>query len=87
MSLIEIFFERRGRPSLKRIVGSIMLFDGIIGKTLLCVYATLSNKDLVNFNDVDNSLDGFLYGGVALLFGSIADKFSPKNWKNGRGNN
>lgn len=78
MQLREIFFEKRGKPSLKRIVGSIMLFDGIIGKTLLCIYAILLNKDLVNFNDVDNSLDGFLYGGVALLFGSIADKFLPK---------
>lgn len=87
MSIMKIFCEKKGNPSLKRIVGSLMLLDGIAGKTLLCFYAIYLNKPLVNFNDVDNSLDGFLYAGVALLFGSIADKFAPKNWKNGRRNN
>lgn len=87
MSIMKIFCENKGKPSLKRIVGVIMLLDGIIGKTLLCVYAIYTNKTLLNFVDVDNSLDGFLYGGVALLFGSIADKFAPKNWKNGRRDN
>tara|TARA_R110000868_G_scaffold17344_1_gene76353 strand:+ start:30851 stop:31105 length:255 start_codon:yes stop_codon:yes gene_type:complete len=75
VKLSDVFFEEKGKPSLKRIFGFVMLANGVVGKNALCIYAAMLTTEMANFNDIDNSLDGFIYGGVALSFGAIADKF------------
>lgn len=76
MKILEIFFEEKGKLSLKRMVGSLMLANGIIGKNALIVYAIY--KPVINFERIDNCLDNLIYSGVALLLGTIADKFFKK---------
>lgn len=76
MKLREIFFEKKGKPSLKRIAGSWMLFNGIAGKNILALYAMF--YEVAHYSDIDNTFDSFIFGAVALLFGSIVDKFVKK---------
>ena len=80
MKLTQIFCERDGKPSLKRITGAIFLTTGWAGKISLCIYAAKNIEiPLANFANIDSSCEGFIYGGIALLFGAIADKFFRKN--------
>lgn len=82
MSLKILFLEHDGKPSLKRITGAIFLATGWFGKICLCIYAAQHiNETLANFTNIDSSCEGFIYSGVALLFGAIADKFFKKNDK------
>jgi hypothetical protein len=73
MSILDIFFEEKGKPSLKRISGSIMLLNGILGKNILMAIAIF--RKIPNYENVDNSLDTLLWGGIAVLTGTIFDKF------------
>lgn len=72
MSFKEIFLEDN-KLGMKRLTGSLMMLNGVLGKNFLCAYALF--KEVNHFNDIDNSFDTLIYGGVALLFGTIADKF------------
>jgi hypothetical protein len=77
MALIDVFFEKTGKPSLKRISGSIMLFNGIVGKNGLAIFALF--REVGQYVQIDSTFDSLILGGVALLFGSIVDKFFKKN--------
>ena len=76
MKLREIFFEKKGKPSLKRISGSIMLFNGLLGKNILAIYAM--GEEIKQYAEIDETFSYILGGGVVLLFGSIIDKFVKK---------
>lgn len=80
--LIKALFYDKTKPSAKRIYGSLMFFNALIGKNLLCVAAIFHKVD--NFSLIDNSLDSLLYGGLMLFAGTIIDKFN-KNDKNNSG--
>lgn len=73
MKIAQVFFEKRGKPSLKRIWGTLLLVNGIIGKNLLTLYAI--KREVGHYSEIDSSFNTLIYGGVALIFGSIADKF------------
>lgn len=80
MQLKSLFSEHDGKPSLKRISGSLFLVNGLIGKNILCIYAARHiDQTLANFNNIDSCCDGLIYSGIALIFGTIADKFFKKN--------
>jgi len=80
MSLKKLFLGHDGKSSLKKITGAIFLATGWAGKICLCIYAARHiNEALTNFTNIDSSCEGFIYSGVALLFGAIADKFFKKN--------
>lgn len=76
MSLLDIFFEEKGKPSLKRISGSIMLLNGLLGKNALMLIAVF--REISHYEDIDNSLDTLVWGGIAILTGTIFDKFFRK---------
>ena len=76
MKLSSVFFEKKGKPSLKRISGSIMLINGILGKNILVVVAMF--KEIDKYTKIDGTFDSLIFGAVALLFGSIVDKFTKK---------
>lgn len=81
---IKSLFYDRGKPSAKRIYGSLMFFNALLGKNLLCIAATFKKVD--NFPLIDSSLDSLLYGGLMLFAGTIVDKF-VKTDENGRRDN
>lgn len=68
-------FLDRNKPSLKRISGSIMALNALLGKNILCCIAMFHTVS--NFSVIDNSLDSLLYGGIGLVCGSIIDKWAP----------
>ena len=75
-SKLEIFRERSGKLSLKRVVGVALIVTGLFGKIALNIYAATHIETLLaNFANIDNSFDSLIYSGIALLFGTIADKF------------
>ena len=76
MKIFKIFFEKEGVPSIKRITGFTLILNGLIGKNLLVALALF--KEVGHYNDIDSTFNGLLMGGVALIFGSIADKFMKK---------
>lgn len=76
MKLKQIFFEKKGKPSLKRISGSMMLLNGIAGKNLLAAAGVF--KEIPQYTKIDATFDSLIMGGVILLFGTIADKFVKK---------
>lgn len=71
---IKSLFFHGEKPSAKRIYGSIMFLNALIGKNLLCVVAMFYK--VTNFTLIDNSLDSLMFTGVALYFGTIIDKFN-----------
>ena len=73
---MNIFFERKGKPSLKRISGSIMLVNGLVGKNVLMGFAFF--KEITSYQMIDDTLDTMIWGGIALLTGTIFDKFFRK---------
>jgi hypothetical protein len=77
MSLKEIFFEEKGKPSIKRITGFTLIANGLIGKNLLVLAVCF--HEIKQFSDIDSSFNGLVTGGVALIFGSVADKFFKNN--------
>lgn len=76
MSLKEIFFEERGKPSIKRITGFTLIANGLIGKNILVLVALF--REVGHYQDIDYSFNGLLTAGVLLIFGSIADKLFKK---------
>ena len=76
---IKSLFYDRGKPSAKRIYGSIMFLNALLGKNLLCVVAMFHKVE--NFSLIDNSLDSLLWGGLALYAGTIIDKFNRNDTK------
>jgi len=76
MNFVQIFLEEQGKPSLKRILGFILVANGLIGKNILAIFAIF--RKINHYTDIDNTFDGLIYGGIALIFGSIADKFFRK---------
>lgn len=75
-SKLEIFCERSGKLSLKRVIGVALIVTGLFGKITLNIYAATHIETLLaNFANIDNSFDSLIYSGIALLFGTIADKF------------
>ena len=76
MNILQIFLEEKGKPSLKRILGCLLIVNGILGKNALCYHAL--HHAAANFDKIDNCFDGLIYGGIALIFGTIADKFFKK---------
>lgn len=76
MSLKQLFCEKNGKPSLKRIVGITLITNGLLGKNLLCIYAARHIVTaLANFDNINSSCDGMILAGIALLFGTVIDKF------------
>ena len=76
MKMVDLFLEEKGKPSIKRIVGSFMMANGILGKNALILYTI--RHDVTGFDKIDGCLDNLIYCGVALLLGTIADKFFKK---------
>ena len=76
MNYSSIFFEEKGKPSLKRISGSVMLFNALLGKNILMIGAVF--KDIPAYRNIDDSLDTMLWRGIAILTGTIFDKFFRK---------
>lgn len=68
----ELFYDR-GKLSAKRIYGTTMFVNALLGKNILCCVAMFHKVD--NFQLIDNSLDSLLYGGLMLFAGTIVDKF------------
>lgn len=82
-SKFEIFREKNGKLSLKRIVGVVLVGTGLFGKVALNIYAaTHIDIPLANFANIDNSFDSLIYSGIALLFGTIIDKFTKHDKSN-----
>lgn len=82
-SKLEIFCEKSGKLSLKRIVGVVLVGTGLFGKVALNIYAaTHIDTTLANFANIDNSFDSLIYSGIALLFGTIIDKFTKHDKPN-----
>lgn len=77
---IKSLFYDREKPSAKRIYGSIMFLNALIGKNLLCIVAMFHT--VANFALIDNSLDALLYGGLMLYAGTIVDKFNSNDKSN-----
>jgi hypothetical protein len=76
-SKLEILCERSGKLSLKRVIGVTLIGTGLLGKVALNIYAASHIKTLLaNFSNIDNSFDSLIYSGIALLFGTIIDKFT-----------
>lgn len=73
-SFFKSLFYDREKPSAKRIYGSLMFLNALIGKNFLCAVAMFHTVD--NFALIDNSLDSLLYGGLMLFAGTIVDKFN-----------
>ena len=79
-SKLEIFRERSGKLSLKRVVGVALIVTGLFGKIALNIYAATHIETLLaNFANIDNSFDSLIYSGIALLFGTIIDKFTKND--------
>jgi hypothetical protein len=76
MSLKQIFFEKEGKPSIKRITGFTMITNGLLGKNILALTAMFISVN--HYVDIDSTFNGLLMGGIALIFGSIVDKFTKK---------
>lgn len=68
----QLFYDR-GKLSAKRIYGTTMFINALIGKNILCCVAMFHT--VTNFQLIDNSLDSLLYGGLMLFAGTIVDKF------------
>lgn len=77
---IRSLFYDREKPSAKRIYGSAMFLNALLGKNLLCVVAMFHT--VANFSLIDNSLDSLLYGGLMLYAGTIVDKFNKNSTQN-----
>ena len=76
-SKLSILCKKSGKFSLKRVVGVTLIGTGLLGKVALNIYAaTRIETLLVNFANIDNSFDSLIYSGIALLFGTIIDKFT-----------
>lgn len=71
-----MLFEKEGKLSLKRVSGSTMIINGILGKNVLAGISFF--REVGQYARVDGTFDSLIVGGVALLFGSIADKFVKK---------
>lgn len=81
MKILDIFFEEKGKPGLKRICGSLLLLNGAAGKNYLCYYAL--KHPTINFERIDACFEGLIYSGLFLLVGTIVDKiFKKKNVEN-----
>lgn len=79
-SKLEIFRERSGKLSLKRVIGVALIVTGLLGKIALNIYAATHIETLLaNFANIDNSFDSLIYSGIALLFGTIIDKFTKND--------
>lgn len=74
--MLRIFQEDDGKPSLKRIVGALMLINGLLGKDILCALAAFYT--LSNFDKIDNSCDGMIYAGIGLVTGTVIEKIFVK---------
>lgn len=80
---LEILCEKNGKLSLKRVVGVALIGTGLLGKVALDIYAALHIEiALANFANIDNSLDSLIYSGIALLFGTLIDKFTKHDKSN-----
>jgi hypothetical protein len=75
--LKKLFTGKRSRVCLKK-AGLALAAYSVGLKTCLYIYAALFNHNIVNFYYIDNSLNHLLWGGCALLTGSIADKYFNK---------
>ncbi len=79
-SKLEIFREKNGKLSLKRVIGVALIVTGLFGKITLNIYAAKHIENfLANFANIDNSFDSLIYSGIALLFGTIIDKFTKND--------
>lgn len=79
-SNLSILCERSGKLSLKRVVGVALIVTGLLGKIALNIYAATHIETLLaNFANIDNSFDSLIYSGIALLFGTIIDKFTKND--------
>lgn len=78
--MIKELFLDRGKPSAKRIYGTIMFANALLGKNILCVIAMF--HPVSNFSLIDNSLDSLLYGGLMLFAGTIVDKWAKHDKTN-----
>lgn len=77
---VKSLFYDREKPSAKRIYGSLMFLNAILGKNVLCYIAMF--HPVTNFSLIDSSLDSLLFGGVALYAGTIVDKWSKNTETN-----
>jgi hypothetical protein len=77
---LSILCEKSGKLSLKRVVGVTLIGTGLLGKVALNIYAATHIETLLaNFLNIDNSFDSLIYSGIALLFGTIIDKFTKND--------
>jgi hypothetical protein len=74
-------FQDEGKLSLKRVLGALMLGNGLIGKDILCVCAGFF--DVKNFELIDSSLTDLMIFGTVLITGVVIEKlpFFPRGRK------
>ena len=78
--MAKILEDREGNKSSKRVIGSIFVAFGLIGKIIIFVMGCLSDVLMVNFINLDGSTNNLIYAGTALLGVSVLE-FLPKKRK------
>jgi hypothetical protein len=72
MKLPRMFCEESGKPSIKRINGSGLIYTGVAGKIGLWYYSL--NHAVANFERIDSSCEYLIAAGIAILAGSVIEK-------------
>jgi hypothetical protein len=62
----------------KRLVGACLISSSLVGKVALFLIAVRADKVLVNFDNLDSSLNTLLAAGIGLLGFSVFDFLNKK---------